>query len=124
MRAKSFLSLTTGLVASLFAFGHADAKTAPVPAAHSAAVPAWLTLRIQHNFATEEEIAFHRALVEGSSTEPYQRLADETTVCPGCQSSSICPDNCTGGCQSSETGGCKSSCLLSGLNSDKDDDGD
>lgn len=118
MRAKSVFTLS--LLASLFSFGHADAR--PQPAVRPA-VPAWLALRIQHQFATEEEIAFHRALIEGRSTEPYTRLADDTTVCPGCQSNSLCPQNCTGGCQSTDTSGCKqgTSCLSTCLQSTQDD---
>ncbi|MGO8866255.1 MAG: hypothetical protein ACLQME_07110 [Alphaproteobacteria bacterium] len=113
MHAKFILSL----IASVFALAQTDgvAKNALDPAEVARAVPGWLLLRVQNDFATKNEIALYQKLLRQSNSAQLGKRVSGGEVCPGCQSTSICPDNCVGGCQSSDTGGCKTSCLLPGL---------
>jgi hypothetical protein len=76
-------------------------------------IPGWLQLRIDNGQATKEDKALYEKLMKAKAGEGPAVKGQE--VCPGCQSTSICPGGCVGGCQSNKTGGCTSSCLLPGL---------
>ncbi len=75
-------------------------------------IPAWLQIRIDKGLATaEDKVLYEKLLKEGKT----KGASSGEEPCPGCQSTSICPGGCVGGCQSDEVGGCTSSCLLAGL---------
>jgi hypothetical protein len=77
-------------------------------------IPGWLQIRIDNNLATAKEKTLYKKLLKEGKTKGAPSAKE---VCPGCQSTSICPGGCVGGCQSAQTGGCTTSCLLPGLKS-------
>lgn len=79
-------------------------------------IPGWLQIRIDNGLATAEEKTLYEKLLKEGKTKGTPSAEE---ACPGCQSTSICPGGCVGGCQSSDTGGCSpgTSCLFAGLQS-------